>query len=416
MKSWTVTELENIAASLTPLVGARLQEVQTSDQDLILGFYGSSGMLYLWADLNPQAPTLLPWTELPLHVPARKNPVHLFLRAHFRDRVLRAVERPAEMGRVVRLRFDHGEIEIRLFPHGRNVIARTLEGKQVAWQKPKDLSTVSNEEPLRQPRGLEELREDWLTRRGKKGSAKSKTDVRAKIEAEIAKKRKALEKIQEDLECKRETPWKAVGEWIKTNQSLDVPREWEPYVDRRRKLSWNIEECFQRARDMEGKITGTENRLAILREEIERLEARKDQPLQLKPSAKPPEPLKVADAQGRTLRLSDEITVVTGKSAADNLKLLRKARAWDWWFHLRDVPSSHAILFRNKSTPVTDAIVQQVLAWYVRQHLGAKYKEHAGEKFFIQIAECRHVRPIKGDKLGRVTVHHERVLPYVIPS
>lgn len=422
MKAWTVSELDNIAASLKALVGSRLQEVQTSDSDLVLGFYSNGGLLWLWADLNAIRPCLLPWTQLPLHLPTRKTPLHLFLRAHFVDRVLRSVDRSSEHGRVVLLRFgrpeDDLEIEVRIFPHGRNVIARAA-GKSIAWQKPKELSEpVQEGEFSKMPaRDLEQLRAEWLQARGGKGPAKSAKDVKGRLQEEIKRKKKAVEKVLAELQNKKDLPWKKIGDWLKENQSLEVPKEWEPFIDKRRKLSWNIEECYSKARDLEGKIYGTEKRLETLHAEIAKLEERAASPLTTGALHKPaPQPLKDMDAHGRTLRLGDEITVIAGKSAADNLKLLRRARAWDWWFHLRDYPSSHAILFRNKSTPVGDSLVHQVVDWYVRQYLGAKFKQHAGEKFHILIAECRHVRPIKGDKLGRVTYHFERVVTYQVPN
>jgi predicted ribosome quality control (RQC) complex YloA/Tae2 family protein len=420
VKAWTVPELDNIVASLKPLVGARLQEVQTSESDLVLGFYTPQGVLWLWADLNAIRPCLLPWTELPLHVPARKNPLNLFLRAHFSSQVLRAVERPEHQGRVVLFKFgkdeDHLELEIRLFPHGRNVLARAGD-KQIAWQKPKELSeSVQLVDNSAVPRSLEKLREQWITLRGGKGRAKTSKDMKGRLEDELEKKKKALGKVTEELGRKRDMPWKQVGDWLKAHQSLNVPKEWEPFVDKRRKLSWNIEECFLRGREVEGKMYGTEKRIELLKGEISRLEQRMTQPMSTTTlERKAPQPLTDAGATGRTLRISDELTLIAGKSAADNLKLLRKARAWDYWFHLRDVPSSHAILFRNKNTVVGDKIVLAVVEWYVRQHFGQKYKQHAGEKIQILMAECRFVRPIKGDKIGRVTFQNERVVTFHVP-
>ncbi len=421
MKAWTVLELDNIVASLRALVGARLQEVQTSDSDLVLGFYTPRGVLWLWADLNAVKPCLLPWTELPLVVPTRKNPLNLFLRAHFESKVLRSVERPEHQGRVVLLKFgkpeDGLELEMRLFPHGRNVLARAGE-KHISWQKPKELSeSVQPVEDSQAPRTLEQLREEWKLARGGKGRAKNAKDIKGKLEDELAKKKRALGKVIEELQRKRDMPWKEVGNWLKDHQSLEVPKEYEPFVDKRRKLSWNIEECFKRAREVEGKLFGTEKRLELLQDDIARLVKRMSEPLNTKVlERKAPQPKMEAGTSGRTLRISDELTLISGKSAADNLKLLRKARAWDYWFHLRDVPSSHAILFRNKNTNVGDNVVQQVVEWYVRQHLGQKYKQHAGEKIQVMMAECRFVRPIKGDKLGRVTFQNERVITYQIPS
>ena len=402
--------------TLQPLVGLRLQEVLTSEQDIVLGFYSPQGLLWLWMDLNPVRPSLLPWTTLPHRPVLKKSPLNLFLRAHFADHVLRDVQRE---GRIVRFTFGNKdrELELRLTPHTRNLTAKS-EGKQISWQKPAPASHHEERDLQQSLRGLETLREEWLALKGKgKTRAQKKSDPRERLQKDLEKKQKALLKVQEELQRKHELPWKAVGDWLKVNQSLDVPQEFEPFVDKRRKLSWNIEQCFAKARETEGKAFGTEKRLEVLKQEIEALERRLNGPLRDVPAEpqKPKVSLQEIEAVGRTLRLSDEITVVAGKSAADNLKILRKARAWDLWFHLRDHPSSHAVLFRNKNTKVSDSTLRSVAEWFVRQQLGDKIQRHRGEKFALLVAECRHVRPIKGDKIGRVTYRDERVLIYKLP-
>jgi hypothetical protein len=317
---------------------------------------------------------------------------------------------------------DSPRLEIRLFPHGRNVIARAF-GKQVAWQKPKELSESAGAEPAvlagKIPqRTLEDLREQWLQSRHVKGSKKDPSEAKTRLKIDLERKEKAMAKVEEELRRKKELPWKAVGDWLKSNQSLDVPKEWEPFVDKRRKLSWNIEQSFAKAREVDGKTFGTEKRLETLRGEIERTRQLLELPVAQLPvelERPPPRPLKDIGVIGRTLHLSDELMVMAGKNASDNMKLLRKARPWDLWFHLRDYPSSHAILFRNKNAAVGDALFQQVAAWFVRLHLGQKYAQHGGERFHILIAECRFVRPIKGDKIGRVTYSDAKGIIFKVP-
>lgn len=427
MKVWSVSELDNVVAALEPLKGARLQEVRTSPSDVVLGFYTAQRILWLWIDLNSIRPVLLPWTDLPLAVANHKSPLNLFLRAHFSDRVLRDIRRDPSQGRVVHLYFgrqepDDPELEIRLFPHGRNVIAKA-NGKQVNWQKPSDLVPAFEETDGRLERALvrslDQMREQWLlSRQSGKGSKNKSSDPRLRIENEIAKKTKALSKVEEELARKNDMPWRQIGDWLKTHQNLNVPKEWEPFVDRRRKLAWNIEECFNRARDVEAKIFGTEKRLSVLREDLARLKARLKDPKPAWSSSDDrarPQPLKDIEAQGRTLRINEELTAVAGKSAADNMKLLRRARAWDYWFHLRDEPGSHAILFRNKTTRVSDSDLHRVAEWLVRLQFGVKYAQRSGEKVLLVVTECRHVSPIKGDRLGRVTYRNERTLMHSVP-
>lgn len=427
MRVWSGSELNNVAKSLTPLVGLRLQEIMTADADVALGFYSSQGILWLWADLNALAPSLLPWSSLPLALKPKKNPLHLFLRAHFVGRVLSDVSVDPERGRIVFLRFgaendpEAARLEVHLYPHRRNLIAMAA-GKKIAWQKPSaEPETIpSNTSNTNADRDLEKLREDWFLMRGKRGKGAVKSgDPKVKIENDLTKKRKALEKVREELTRKQDMPWREVGELLKASQKLDVPKEWEVFIDRRRKLSWNIENCFTKAREILGKVTGTEKRLTVLENEIAALEERLTKPsreLAREPEARPaPQPLTDGAAQGRTLRLNEQVTVVSGKSAADNMKILRRARAWDLWMHMRDYPSSHAVLFRNKGTKITDAELRQVGEWFVRNHFGQKAKDHSGEKFELILAECRFVSPIKGDKIGRVTYRDERILICQLP-
>lgn len=416
MKSWTVRELNNVVATLAPLRGLRLQEVMTSPQDVVLGFYSASGLLWLWIDLAALNPSVLPWTQLPFKPQAVKSPLQLFLRAHFLARVLTDIEVSASFGRVVYLTFGEGDdrprLELRLFPHGRNLLA-TAAGKKIAWQKPAELSEAGDPVGRISERDLDQLREEWRQARaaGKMQRATAAADPRAKLQNNIDKKLKAVEKVREELQRKQDLPWRQIGDWIKAHQSLDVPSEWEPFVDRRRKLAWNIEQCYTKAREGEGKLGGTERRLAALEREIADLRLQLQGPLNgAAPAAKTQPTLADIKAEGRTLRLPGDLTVVAGKSAADNMKILRKARSWDLWFHLRDYPGSHAVLFRNKNVKINDATLHQVAEWFIRLQLGVKAKAQVGEKFDVAVTECRYVRPIKGDKLGRVSYHDERVL------
>jgi len=86
--------------------------------------------------------------------------------------------------------------------------------------------------------------------------------------------------------------------------------------------------------------------------------------------------------------------------------ILRQARAWDYWFHLRDYPGAHAILFRTKNQNVPDSALREVAQWIIQESLGKKMLIE-GIKFDVIVAECRYVRPVKGAQ-GLVTYQNER--------
>ncbi|MCB0411801.1 MAG: DUF814 domain-containing protein, partial [Bdellovibrionales bacterium] len=124
--------------------------------------------------------------------------------------------------------------------------------------------------------------------------------------------------------------------------------------------------------------------------------------------------LKMKDqTRARTLQLNEKIKVLYGKSGGDNLKLLRAARAWDYWVHLRDEPGSHGLVVREKSTEPSDREWQQIFQRLVEESFGARATSRLGDRMTMIICEVRHVRPIKGDKLGRVNFQNEKNRTFV---
>ena len=123
--------------------------------------------------------------------------------------------------------------------------------------------------------------------------------------------------------------------------------------------------------------------------------------------------MKKADAKARKIILSEGVEAVCGRSAKDNLAILRQARAWDLWLHLKDYPGAHGIIFRNKNKNVTSEQFQQVAEWVIRESSAAKGFRW-GAKYEVIVAECRYVKPIKGDKIGRVTFTHPQVFTFSI--
>ena len=117
-----------------------------------------------------------------------------------------------------------------------------------------------------------------------------------------------------------------------------------------------------------------------------------------------------AEAKGRRHKIGDDLEVYVGKSAADNLAILRRAQPFDYWLHLRERPGSHAILRRTRGRTVSDAELIEAGRWVIEQSTGQRVRELKGERFDLLIVECRFVRPIKGDRLGRVNYSNDRVI------
>lgn len=403
MKSYTLEELRTFVARYgAELEGSRLQEIVSNDRGLALGFY-SDGLRWLLVDLTPSAPLVfvmsekeMPWTKSP-----RTKPIGLFLSAQAKGKILDSFRLNEEQGRVLVLEFvsHRGDclVEIQLIPKHPNFVAHA-ENKTIHWSKPKELAAAPTVETLPAPRDLDAVRGEWLAEL--KGVVKPADDPEAqwrkKRDRDLEKKRKALAEITKQLAADGADEWARRGEELKGGAAL---------FDASKSRSWNIEEAFRKAKQLKAKREGTIERRKLVSAEIAALESAVFTMRDLAPA--PKSALKQAGAKGRTLELTDGATAFVGRSAADNLSLLRKARAWDLWLHLRDYPGAHAIIKREKNRALGDRELEKVAQWLAKESLSSKVRAD-GLKLEVVMTECRFVRPIKGDKLGRVNYQNER--------
>ena len=417
MAALNLTELAQIAVDLQALVGSQLQECVQSEFECGFGFYHDRQMVWLWVDLHPQRPMIVRLDQPP---PRKKlpRPLTLFIRSRFEGRRVESLRADLSRGRVLMIEFHRAaeekvagspRIEILLIPHNANIVA--VDGKsQVAENKPKDLPVnqfVEREETV--VRSLDELGAEW--RAVQKAPAVAHTDAAArekKFAKAVEKKTGALERMRVELELKTSGSWRELGDWLKTHGTLEgAPSE----VNLKESLSWNIEHAFHRAKENERKADGTRARIAQVTAELVELQKlgvdRFDMPKKGVSARVQESLLAKAAARGRRHVIGD-LEVFIGKSAADNLAILRKAQPFDLWLHLRDFPGAHAIMRRTRGRNVTDAELQEAGQWVVEQSLGKRAS--AGEKYDMLIVECRYVRPIKGDKLGRVNYSNDRVM------
>lgn len=405
MKSYSQPELRTFVSEyLSQLEGAQLQDVLVNDRGLALGFWKGGG-LWLILDLHPNEPLALVYREeCPFRKAPKGKPLQLFLKSHGVNKIFQGAEVLEEFGRVLRFKLSSSEgvceVEIHLIPRQVNVLVRA-SGKQISWERPKELTA---QEPLTEyppPRDLAQIHEQWK-RPSADPSQKQDPAVQwqKKKERDLEKKRKALVELQAQAESREAELWFERGETLKLGEG-----EW---IDPEQSLAWNIEEAFARGKKLQKKREGARERVILLEEEISQLEKLSFSEAQKskKPQGAPKALLHQSKAKGRTLHLSDALTAFVGKSATDNLALLRKARAWDLWLHLRDEPGAHAILQRDKNRKVSDEELRQVARWLVKESL--RQEPMPGERLAVVVTECRHVRPIRGDRLGRVTYHEAR--------
>lgn len=400
VKPYTLLELRTfVETDAAKLVGGQLQEIVANDRGLALRFW-LKGEHWLLLDLLPQAPFAFVFDQerSPFAKGLKPKPLGLFLNSHARGKWLVDISLVEGVGRAFRLEFSGGcEVDVHLIPKHPNVFVR-FDGKQISWEKPAELPPLA---VLAEgaSRDLAAIRAEWLaalTGAGPKPSQDPEEQWRKRRDRDIEKKKKALSEIEKQLSVDGAREWYARGDELKSGAGT--------LIDARQSRSWNIEQAYAKAKQAAAKRKGTEDRAALLRADIAALESATFSSVSApkKPAA---ELLRKADVKGRTLPLDDGVVVFMGKSGADNLALLRRSRAWDYWLHLRDYPGAHAIVHRRKEQAISDADLQKAAQWLAREAVGVKV---AGGRLEVVLVECRHVRPLKGDRLGRVTYHNER--------
>lgn len=416
MRALNVNEIDSLVEALQVLVGARLQEVEVSKSGVGLGFWMKGQPLtWLWFENLTWSPLLLPLTECPQTGIKPLRPLALFLRAHFVNHMLRDIAREATLGRAVILHFSGagGEIVIQLWPHGGNVMA-SAEGRRVTFLPVSEApaNTVVSEGEVR---GLDVLITEWLSLKRPKGPEKKKSAAAPTAEefkaTELKRLGRAIEKVRAEITNKQGQPYREVGEWLVAHQSLKVPTEYRTFVDARRSLAWNIENSFHRAKEAARKLKTTMERLHDLERQMAQVESGR-MPTKIQKAERGPRRKDDSGIKYRRVELSEKLEARIGKSAKDNQALLRQAKSWDLWLHLRDYPGSHAIIYRGRNENVGDEILKRVGAALIEQTFGEKAKAKAGEVFDVIVAECRFVKPIRGDKAGRVTFNNERTLRF----
>lgn len=434
MRALSVQELDALTASLAPLLGSRLQEVAVGATGVGLGLWTSgqgkkSDLIWVWFENHAWSPLCLPLNQLPEAGLKPLKPLALFLRAHFVGHRLRLIERQADLGRALSLEFgeetDGGRrVEIHLWPHGGNLVARAA-GRTVAWKKVAPQVATTAKAPLHSEppaaRDLSQITEEWLVLRGQrqdrgaKAKPKDMIGPEKKRNSELKRLSRALERVEEEIQHKRSQPYREVGDWMVRHQNLDVPTAFAALVDKRRSLAWNIEHSFSLGKEIERKLSSTLARREKLIAELARMESLSAKDLANTSESMPRQRAvkkEGASARYRTLDLPNGVVARLGKSAQDNISLLKASRAWDIWLHLRGHPGSHAIISREKQRTINDEVLRQVGAALVEQTFGRKAESRRGERFELIVAECRFVKPVRGDQRGRVTYTHDRTIGF----
>lgn len=409
MKSLTEAELDLLLQPVQELAGARLQKVFFSgDHKFAFEFY--LGKTYYWVvDLTATSPVSILLDHIPFKPSKKTAPLQLFIKAHFAGKRLRSIERYKEKGRVLQVEFaEGGAWEIKLFPHGQNFVAQSGE-KSISFLKPKPealraerVSTVT-----REPRTTEQIVEEWLQKppSGRKQETPTET-----LKGWVEKREALRAKLSAQLKDTQPEIWKKAGEDLKADPNAELPESVTRYLEGFETWQDKMEACFAQEKSLLLKQKRLEQRLAQIDKELTHPPS--VQSLSAAPALKKNEGERT---HYKTFTHRDYILWV-GKSAADNLKLLRSAKAWYLWMHVKDEPGAHGIVRLNRGEQVSQRDLNVIGENFLRLSLStAAYRRWKGAKVEIILAEVRHVRPIKGDRLGRVRYSESKSLTVYVP-
>lgn len=430
MKPINKDEVFLIQERLEAYLDARLQKCHYTSKGFVLELFKNKLTSYLVISMDAQNPFVLDFGKIPFSMDKKTHPVLLFMKTHFEGKRLSAVdshkdEKNEKLERILFFKFGYDNpaiLEVRLFPHGQNIIAQS-DSKKISFLPVKELKE-SHASLKFITRTLEELRDEAFAKNVKKITPVE--DLEAKRDKLKEKKLKSLLISKQQVEEMRTQSWQQLGDFLVAEQSLEVPPQWQTMVDKKKSLSANIQNAFEKSKTLKVKIKGLQERIQILELELTELDTL---PLESfgpnglknkfsklgsgesgdKDQRKNKSGVKVK-WKGYRYPLSGGLELFVGKNATENLSILRHAQSWDLWLHLKDYPGAHGIIRRPRGAEVVDSDIQKA-ARFVATH--SKKSAHfltAGDSFDVLIAECRFVRPIKGDKLGRVQYSDERVI------
>lgn len=128
-----------------------------------------------------------------------------------------------------------------------------------------------------------------------------------------------------------------------------------------------------------------------------------DEAIRFLPAAAP-EPVRGAPLPGRRIAIGEH-TVLVGRNAAENDRLLRDAAPDDVWMHARGVSGSHVIVRRSGSKEIPASVLHEA-ARLAARHSKAKHERRVE----VTVAAVKHVRKPKGAPAGLVIVRNEDTL------
>lgn len=415
MKALSQPEIETLLSQFTPLLGLKLQKVALKSEQLSLGFWDPSlGLLWWIFDFKKDVPFIALNRSFDPPKKSDAKPILLFLRAHGLELELRSFGLVQSLGRVVELCFDGGKnnilnLQFVMIPNNVNITLKT-SSKAISLCKPRvipELLLTSEELGHLAHRSFSEILSDYHAANSQLSSKEKKQFQPEARATKLSKIERALMAVQRDLDQKLNHPYRKLARELEEATDMRVSDELAALLDPKLSRTQNIERAYLKAKSLEAKVLRTQNRLQELLEQKDKLQRGELLAPNIRPQAKSS---KQSDLwKGRTLTLDAETVARFGRSAKDNLELLRQSRPWHLWFHLKDYPSSHGLLSKTKSRTLSAEELNQIGARLLE--LTIKDPSKRTGAWDLLMTEVRFVRPVK-KSIGSVTVAEAKTIRF----
>lgn len=427
-----IKEIDVSIEEISQCLGSQVQGVGFFNETLFIDFYqhrvfdtptsGQKLRLVMYAKA-PKAAIFIT-DQFRAKIKSQTKPIYLFSKAHLIGATFVNIERDLSLGRVVRLDFvnknEKGQdVEIsivqNLIPVAWNLSIQ-LGTKTLSLNKPKQ-TPLMTQAVVADPQNLEDVDISLIKTRtldaikGNKDDAAVKTKIPS-LSKELAKKTKILEKLKLDLGSKQDLGYQNFAELLGTDPK-EAQKLYPHFYDASKNVFLLQKEAFEKHKKNMQKIDRMKERYDELSEEVLRLKQitpeqwaklhsnKSDVSLQSKHKKNP--------VDARKFEISPDCIAYAGKSAQNNMLLLRQAKPWHYWMHIKDQPSSHVIIQCQKNRKIEFSDIEKVMKWWMHASSALAKTFQSGDKVPVLVTQCRYVRPIKGDKLGRVNYSHEQV-------
>ncbi len=402
--------IERIRDSLN---GTQLQDFSIEDKDLILLFYSRKSIVLR---LSLKSPPVLFFEidTFKMYSESRKVPMALFLSRHFLRKTVTEIKFREEWGRRFEIHFQDESgatfyMDVVLVPGFQN-IGLFAGGKRIHWQKPRALSesVAASTNEVSEFRSMDRIREEWYGEVKSSHKAPVEKDWKNEVQKKIKKKNEAIEKIRQQSEENKiiAERFYSVGELLKYQSKSELSEE-----DKKSSQGLDREQLFKKGKGLLAKKNGMAQRIEILENEIQTLSHQLEEGY----SAPPPNSKHNTSIAGkstvntRKLEIDSTLNLYMGKNAKDNVQLLKSSQPYEIWFHLKDYPSAYAITRRKKGVPIGHSELVKMSTWFAKECF-KNNKEKSPSHIEVIYTECRFVKLLKGDRLGRVTYTNTKTL------